>query len=155
VALPLAYLKSKNGLPAGELNPDRDNCGLMWFSPLIPLDPPIVRDYVQELTRICLAHDIDPLITLTAFSARCFDSTIPILYSREIEGDADKARRCYDELLKEGVLMGLFPYRLDIDHMHLLDDPGVPAFWMAQAIKKALDPHNLVAPGRYVNGRLA
>jgi hypothetical protein len=45
--------------------------------------------------------------------------------------------------------MGLFPYRLDIDHMHLFGDPQIPAFWLGQSIKKILDPHNLLSPGRY------
>lgn len=149
VALPLAYLKNRKGLPPGEFNPDRDGCGLMWFAPLIPLDPPVVRDYVQQVAKICLFHDVDPLITLTAISPRCFDSTVPILFSKDTPGDAAKARKCYDELLRESALMGLFPYRLDIDHMHLFANPEVPAFWLGQSIKRLLDPHNLLAPGRY------
>ena len=147
VALPLAYLKNKKGLPSGEFNPDSDDCGLIWFAPLIPLDPPVVRDYVQEVAKICLFHDIDPLITLTAFSQRCFDSTVPILYAKDTPGDAAKAKQCYEDLLKECLLMGLFPYRLDIDHMHLLGNPEIPAFWLSQSIKRLVDPHNLLAPG--------
>lgn len=154
VALPLAYLKNRNGLPSGEFNPDRDGCGLMWFAPLVPLDPPVVRDYVQEVAKICLFHDIDPLITLTAFSQRCFDSTVPILFSKDTPGDSARARKCYDDLLRACSLMGLFPYRLDIDHMHLLDNPEVPAFWLGQSLKRLLDPHNLLAPGRYTRADL-
>ena len=154
VALPLAYLKNRNGLPAGEFNPDRDDCGLIWFAPLIPLDPPVVRDYVQEVSKICLFHDIDPLITLTAFSQRCFDSTVPILFSKDTPGDADNAKQCYEALLNECLLMGLLPYRLDIDHMHLLGDPAIPAFWLSQSIKKLVDPYNLLAPGRYTRAEL-
>lgn len=154
VALPLAYLKNKKGHPVGELNPDKDDCGLLWFSPLVPMDAPVVRDYVQEVTEICLAHEIDPMITLTAFSSRCFDSTIPILFSKQVAGDAENAKKCYEKLLKECSRMGFFPYRLNIDQMNgLFENPNVPAFWMAQQIKNALDPDHLMAPGRYIHHR--
>jgi 4-cresol dehydrogenase (hydroxylating) len=154
VALPLAYLKNKQGMPEGEFNPDRDGCGLIWFAPLIPLDPPVVRDYIQEVATICLFHDVDPLITLTAISQRCLDSTIPILFSKGDPGEAAKAKKCYDALLSECARMGLFPYRLDIDHMHLFGDPQIPAFWLGQSIKKIMDPHNLLSPGRYSSPEL-
>lgn len=151
VALPLAYLKNKKGLPPdGKYNPDKDNCGLIWFAPLMPLDPAIVRDFTQELSRICLTYDIDPLITLTAFSSRCIDSTIPILFSKDNKIDTVKAKQCYEALLKECKEMGLFPYRLDIDHMELMQNTEVPAFSLAQKIKEAIDPKGLLAPGRYI-----
>jgi len=108
-ALPLACLKK--GLPAGEVNPDSDDCGLIRFALQIPLDPPVVRDYVQEVAKICLCHDIAPLITLTAFSQRCFESSVPIPYSKDTPGDAAKAKQCYEDLLKECLLMGLLLYR--------------------------------------------
>ncbi len=152
VALPLAYLRNPRGLPSGDFNPDRDNCGLIWFAPLVPLDAPVARDYVQETTRICLLNEIEPMITLTAFSPRCLDSTVPIIFQKEQPGAAEAAKRCYDELLRMSADMGLFPYRLDIDHMDLFDDLTIPAFDLIHKIKKALDPDLLLAPGRYAKG---
>ncbi|MCB0371276.1 MAG: FAD-binding oxidoreductase, partial [Bdellovibrionales bacterium] len=151
VALPLAYLKNKKGIPYNQIyNPDKDNCGLIWFAPLMPLDPAIVRDFVQELSRICLLYDIEPLITLTSFSSRCIDSTIPILFSKENPLDIINAKACYEELLASCKVMGLVPYRLDIDHMSLLHDEKVVSFKLASEIKKIVDPNKLFAPGRYI-----
>ncbi|MBK7962610.1 MAG: FAD-binding oxidoreductase [Bdellovibrionales bacterium] len=150
VALPLSYLKNRRGLPSdSNFNPDKDGCGLIWFAPLMPLDPPVVRDYTQELSRICLYHDIEPLITLTAISPRCIDSTIPILFSKDSQDSIRNAKECFETLLKECQMMELFPYRLDIDHMHLMSG-NEPAFNLAKKIKSVLDPRGLMSPGRYI-----
>src|SRR5205085_4011586 len=77
VALPLAYLRS--GTPPAadrELDPARDGCGLIWYSPLVPMRPDRVRSYVQIGGEVCSAHRVEPLITLTSLSDRCFDSLV-------------------------------------------------------------------------------
>lgn len=151
VALPLAYLK--NPLPpqnTDDLSPDRDRCGMIWFSPLLPIDPAITRDFSQEVTRICLAIGIDPLITLTAISERCFDSTIPIVFDSSSERERDKARFCYDSLIELSREFGVFPYRMDIDAMRkYFDAKESTSLHMIQKIKQALDPNDILAPGRY------
>lgn len=149
VALPLCYLKIPEGPPRpAHMDPDRDNCGLIWFAPLVPLDPVVARDFAQEVTRLALAYDIDPLITFTTISDRVFDSTVPILFRKTPE-DIANARTCYDTLLAMAKDFGLFPYRLDVDHMPLIQSLDTPSTRMASLIKKALDPHNIFSPGRY------
>lgn len=152
IALSLAYIKNHHGVPkVGELSPDKDGCGLIWFSPLLPIDPSFVRDYVQEVTRVCLSKGIEPLITLTAISERCFDSTVPILFNKEDEDDVRRARECHRLLLELSKEMGVFPYRIDIDTMREVYDTTEGAcFTMLEQIKKAVDPNNIIAPGRYI-----
>jgi 4-cresol dehydrogenase (hydroxylating) len=151
VALPLAYLKNPvRPLKTSNLEPDRDHCGLIWFTPLLPIEPALTRDFTQEVSRICLATGIDPLITLTAISERCFDSTIPILYDGNSESEKDKARRCYDALITLAREFGAFPYRLDIDAMRTyFNGAQSTSLQMLQKIKQALDPNGILAPGRY------
>jgi hypothetical protein len=148
MALSLAYLKHKINPDQGDMNPDRDGCGLMWFAPLVPMEAPVVRDFVQEVVKVCLYFNLDPLITLTSTSDRCFDATIPILFNKELLGDSERAKKCYSELLNFCIKMGLFPYRLVVDHMNLVSNPST-AFNMRSKIKAALDPKNILAPGRY------
>jgi FAD/FMN-containing dehydrogenase len=150
VALPLAYWKSGRALPAGRgLNPAADGCGLIWYSPLVPMTPPTVRAYVETVRSICVRHGIEPLITLTSLSERCFDSTVPILFDRASEEEAERARRCYEELLAAARPLGCFPYRFSIEHMHHMIDPKSPCWRLASAIKAAIDPNHVLAPGRY------
>lgn len=151
VALPLAYIKNpKKSAARDNLSPDEDECGLIWFSPLLPIDASLVRDFTQEVTRICIATDIEPLVTLTAISERCFDSTIPILFDVRDEEDRRNAAECHRLLLALSREMGIYPYRIDIDTMReTYDKAEGPAFGMLESIKRALDPHAILAPGRY------
>ncbi|MBY0413463.1 MAG: FAD-binding protein [Bdellovibrionales bacterium] len=152
VALPLTYLKNRIK-PAPDtkvFSPDQDNCGLIWFSPLLPIDGKLVRDFTAEVHRVCLYHDIEPLITLTAISERCFDSTIPILFNKEDVESVKKAQACHQDLMKMTQDLGIFPYRLDVRSMPMLYDAhhGVASkLW--NDIKEKIDPKGVVAPGRY------
>jgi 4-cresol dehydrogenase (hydroxylating) len=155
VALPLTYLKNPvkpSGLEA-QLSPDRDHCGLIWFSPLLPMDGNLARDFALEVHRVCLYHEIEPLITLTAISERCFDSTIPILFNKHDPTEVEKAHRCQKALVQMAQDMGVFPYRLDIASMGELyaKHAGVSAnLW--KTIKSAVDPSGVISPGRYERG---
>lgn len=152
VALALAYLKNPHKSPTHDnLSPDKDGCGLIWYSPLLPIEASFVRDYTQEITRVCLSKGIEPLITLTAISERCFDSTVPILFDLNDEEEVSRARECHRLLLNLSKEMGIFPYRIDIDTMRKeYDQAEGSCFTMMQQIKKAIDPNNIIAPGRYI-----
>lgn len=150
VALPLAYWRS-GARPhnADRIDPARDGCGLIWYAPLVPVDAAATRRYVEIVNRVCLAHGIEPLITLTAISSGCFDSTIPILFDRRSVGSAERARRCFEELLEAGRRCGFFPYRLGVDSMDRAIDENDTYWRLVGDLKSAVDPDHIVAPGRY------
>lgn len=150
IALPLAYWMSGNKPAAGEpMNPARDGCGLMWYSPLVPSKPATVRAYVQMVKEVCIAHRLEPLITLTSISDRCFDSTVPLLFDRQSPDDCARAFVCYQDLLERGRAIGCIPYRSTILSMkdYLVEDS--PYSQAVGALKAALDPRALLSPGRY------
>lgn len=150
VALPLAYWRS-GGLPADRTpNPAADGCGLMWYAPLVPAQPDRVRGYVDLVERICRRHGLEPLITLTSLSDRCFDSTVPLLFDRADPAAAAAARHCFDELFAAGVAEGFVPYRAHVSTMEKFIGDATAPYWSAvAAIKRGLDPEQLIAPGRY------
>lgn len=150
VAMPLCYRKLAEGMPDNASNnPAKDGCGIMWYAPLVPMKPGIVRDFVNFIHRTCVKHQIEPLITLTSVSDRCFDSTIPIVYDPKNPEDMARAHNCYNELLKEGMALGFHPYRTGVDQMNLFIDPSKPFWAMQKTLKEALDPKGIIAPGRY------
>lgn len=150
IALPLAYWMSGT-LPPGEaMNPARDGCGLMWYSPLLSMQPRDVRAYVQMVDRICRKYRVEPLITLTSLSDRCFDSTVPLLFDRQSEADATRIRNCFDELLDTGVAQGFIPYRAHVSTMdRFIANPDATCWRMVSALRRAVDPQGIIAPGRY------
>jgi hypothetical protein len=104
---------------------------------------------VDTVRAVCPRHGIEPLITFTSVSERCFDSTVPILFNRASAEDADRAGRCYEELLAAGLALDCFPYRFGIDHMRHVVNPDAPCWRLVADLKAALDPNRVLAPGRY------
>lgn len=149
IALPLAYWRSPQSLPQGDYHPARDGCGLIWYAPLVPMQPEAVARYREMVERICPEYGIEPLITFTSLSPRCFDSTVPILFDRTDAAATARARACYAALLAAGSREGFFPYRLHIDAMFEVIRADSPHWRMARQIKLAVDPKGIMAPGRY------
>lgn len=148
MALPLAYWRASTPSGAGVLDPAADGCGLLWYSPLVPMRPNDVRRFTGLVREICAQHAIEPLITLTTLSDRCFDSTVPLLYDRDDPAQRERARLCQRALFHAGQHEGFVPYRVGIDDMDLVLSDS--AFWsLAAAIKGAVDPADVIAPGRY------
>ncbi len=150
IALPLAYWKNRKGLPVeGSLHPAQDGCGLIWFSPLVPLVPDRVRKYTQLVERICRAHGMEPLITLTSLSSLAFDSTVPLLFDRDNPDEVARAHACCAALYEAGRSEGFLPYRAGIQSMAKVVDPSAPFWKLGARLKGAVDPDGIIAPGRY------
>jgi 4-cresol dehydrogenase (hydroxylating) len=150
VALPLAYWKSTTSIPRdGALDPARDGCGLIWYPPLVPMKPARVRRFLEMTAGICASYGIEPLITLTSMSDRCFDSTVPLLFDRRDSDQAARAQSCYRELFESGRREGFLPYRMSVHAMDSITRPNTPFWDMVATIKSAIDPTGIIAPGRY------
>ncbi|QDV82871.1 FAD-binding oxidoreductase [Stieleria magnilauensis] len=152
VALPLAYwLRGEQPESSAELNPARDGCGLLWYSPLVPMKQEFVEPYVQMVESTCASFGIEPLFTLTTLSDRLFDSTVPILYRPEEPGAIERAHACYAALVAEGIKLGCVPYRMSTRTFAEGETPGTmsEATNLTKQLKDATDPNGLIAPGRY------
>ncbi|TWT81133.1 4-cresol dehydrogenase [hydroxylating] flavoprotein subunit [Planctomycetes bacterium CA13] len=153
VALPLAYWLRGDAITTKEdLNPAQDNCGLIWYSPLVPMKSADVHQYVAMVERVCAEHGIEPLITLTSLSERLFDSTVPILFRPEQPGATERAQACYEALWKQGEQIGCLPYRLGTLTMSRLFNANLANHAsLLQQLKRTFDPKNLISPGRYIS----
>ena len=153
-ALPLAYWVSGSRPHDGTgLDPARDGCGLIWYSPIVPMRPESVRRYLDFLVPTMRKHALEPLVTLTSLSERCFDSSVPLIFDRGSEAATRRAQACYMELLEAGSRLGYVPYRVHVDAMSWLTK-GPSVHWdLAERLKAAADPHAIIEPGRYSRTR--
>jgi 4-cresol dehydrogenase (hydroxylating) flavoprotein subunit len=149
VALSLSYWRSRRTPSPGDLNPARDNCGVMWFAPIIPMTRDDVSAFRKIVEPVFAKHRFEACITLTAVNERCFDCTLPILYDKDDPAESRRAQACYAELHEKCSEAGYIPYRLGLQSMAgetMKDD----VFWsVVQKLKTALDPEGIVSPGRY------
>ncbi|MCG9730761.1 FAD-binding oxidoreductase [Shewanella sp. Isolate13] len=150
VALPLAYWRNdQTPTSATALNPARDNCGLLWYAPLIPVSNSKIREFVDMVRTVCPKYGIEPLITMTALRHDCIDSTIPLLFNRSDAKAVKSARRCLDELFIRGCERGFVPYRLNIEQQRRFLSADDPHWALVNKIKQTIDPKNIIAPKRY------
>ncbi len=150
VAWPQAYLKSDTPYAADQFRPDQDGCGLIWFAPLVPIQGLAARTFIRTVETVCLAHEMDPIVTFIAISERCFDTVIPILFNKRRPEDTERAQRCVAALFEACQGQGLFPYRLGTDSMaRYFSKRDVPAVDLYRKIKAAVDPQGIFSPGRY------
>ena len=149
MALPLAYWRYPKAQQDTFKNPSRDGSGLLWYAPLVPMRARDVRQYVDMVKRITYKYRMEPLITFTSINDRLFDSTVPLLFDRDQSTAVTSAQTCYNELLDAGRAQGWFPYRVGIDNMRRLASLQPYSSAFHARLRKGLDPHDLMAPGRY------
>ena len=125
LALNLAYWKNEKKKEYQEsdkrLNPTQDNCGLLWYAPLVEFKPECVESYIKFIRMASERFNTNPIITLTTVDDLCFDSTIPIIFNKDNKKDKDRAWAYYNFLLEEGAKRGFFPYRLNIESQKKYD----------------------------------
>ena len=148
-ALRLAYWRSGVQPPPGAaLDPARDGCGVIWFSPLVPMKAAAAETLIALVEDICPRFGLDPLITFSSVSEQCFDCTVPLLYDAAIGPEATHA--CYDSLAEACAVHGFLPYRMNLRAMRAVADDPSSTYWrLVGDLKRAVDPRGLISPGRY------
>jgi len=147
--LPSVYWRKKASAPSPvSVDPDRDRCGLLWCSPIAPNTAKDVDAVVTLASDVVLSAGFEPMISVSLINERATLTTIAITYDRDIPEDDERAFRCYETLTGSLLRAGYPPYRLNIQSMTSVNSDGHYGK-VLQLIKSALDPNNVVAPGRY------
>lgn len=135
--------------PPGD--PLERGCGLIWASPVIPQTG---RDAMRVMTvvePILERYAFEPLVTFTLISERAMIAILSVPFDKTDPEEGRRAEACYHALLDVLMAEGYPPYRVSIEGMdRLWRDSEV--FWdVARQIKRALDPKDIIARGRYIS----
>jgi 4-cresol dehydrogenase (hydroxylating) len=142
-----AYWRKRTPPPV-HMDPDRDGCGLLWYSPVAPAAGRHARELTGLAGDILLAHGFEPAISLTMISERSLACVISISYDRAVAGEDRKAAECYEDLVRQLSSRGFYSYRLGIQSMAAIRQAGGYER-LVRSIKAAVDPNRVLAPGRY------
>ncbi|TPH17769.1 FAD-binding protein [Litorilituus lipolyticus] len=151
VALKLAYWRHNQAASFDKknLSPSEDNCGLLWYAPLITMKAKNMREFINFVRETCPKYNIEPFITFTNLRHDCVDSTIPIVFDLNNPQAVKDAHACLKELVIAGLKKGFVPYRLNIDQQQWLLDKESDFWQTVNQLKAAIDPNDILSLGRY------
>lgn len=144
-----AYFRSHDVKPLTDVDPARDGCGLVWIGPVVPFTGEQVLAALKLAGEIFERHEFDFFVEVIVESARTVIVLVGVFYDKTDPADADRALRWYEDTRDAFVARGWPPYRATSMSQTTALDANPAGKAVVAAIKRALDPANLIAPGRY------
>jgi 4-cresol dehydrogenase (hydroxylating) len=138
----------KKSPPPANMDPDREGCGLIWCVPVAPLSGAHAARLAAIATEVLLRHGFEPMLSITLLTERTLACVVSISYDRDVPGEDDRAMHCHAEVVSAFRETGYHFYRLGIASMQQArqdDSYGR----LLRTIKAAVDPGQILAPGRY------
>lgn len=135
--------------PPAQMDPDRDGCGLLWCSPVVPNQGRHAVEVSSLATELVLRHGYEPAISLTVLTERTIACIISIGFDRHVAGEDMRALACHRDLLQQLAQRGYHPYRLSVDAMSAMG-PRNSYVDLLHGIKMTVDPTGILSPGRYM-----
>ena len=130
-------------------DPTAEGCGLYWLTPVCPAKGAEVRRCTRIIERAMLGSGFEPLIRVAFTGDRAVFVTTLLIFDRDDPEEAQRAADLYRELTSMLIEEGYPPYRAAVSGMGLLDPDGATYWGAVAALKGALDPNGILAPGRY------
>jgi 4-cresol dehydrogenase (hydroxylating) len=138
----------KRSAPPSQMDPDRDDCGLLWYAPVTPL----TGEHAMRLSKVACEtvtdHGFEPMLSLTTVSDRALTCVVSIGYDREIPGEDQRALACYRILQQRLTSLGYYSYRGGVQSDAEMQGDGAYN-QLLEKLKSTLDPAGVLAPGRY------
>jgi 4-cresol dehydrogenase (hydroxylating) len=141
------YWRKRMPVPA-DPDPDRDGCGLLWCSPVLPNSGAHAKTVTELAARVLLEYGFEPQMSLSLATERSAVCVTTISFDRHVPGEDARAMACYQTLSSELLARGYPPYRANVEAMQYAHGDSTHVD-VVQRIKQALDPHDILAPGRY------
>ena len=135
--------------PPSSLAPEVDRCGVQWLCFALPLDGAIFAEVAGYVEDAAFEHSFEAVISGPISSPRAIHLFIALIYDRDVPGQDEAAMACHDQILGRLAQRGLHPMRLGIQAMDHLNNASEPYAALMRSIRSAIDPHEILAPGRY------
>lgn len=143
------YWRKRTPAPASDHDPDRDGCGVLFLCPVLPLQGAVAVPVLAQLAQLILDHGLEPNLGMHVAGQRTLLVYVALMYDRDLPGEDARALACHDALLALLLAQGHFPFRLGLPAQGRLPPAADDTAAVMAGIKAALDPANVLSPGRY------
>ena len=135
--------------PGVPIEPRDAHAGLLWISPVVPSTGRHATEVMGILEPIFAEHGFELLVTFTMITERAMCCVTNVAFDTRQAEEMAAAKRCYEAAMKALLAAGYVPYRSGPAGYEKLNEAGETFWYVARAIKGAMDPGGVIAPGRY------
>ncbi len=127
-----------------------DGVGLYWVAPTMPMMGEDALKIQGVIEPIFNAHGFDMIVSFILLTERSLVAIFNIAFDRTIPEEREAASKCYEASIEALAENGYYSYRAGLQGMNKIRSNG-STFWdVASDIKRALDPNDIISPGRYI-----
>jgi len=131
-------------------NPLDYQAGFYWISPVLPMTGKDVREFNQLVEPIFNKYGFDMQQTISMTTERALSSVLTISFDKKNDVEPKKAKVCHDEVVSLIMKKGYQLYRAGNHTMGLIHDKSEAQNKFFQKIKMAIDPNDVLSPGKYI-----
>jgi 4-cresol dehydrogenase (hydroxylating) len=143
------YFKSFDQKPASEFEPARDGCGFVWIGPVVPFSPEHISKLMNLVKPLYKKHEFEFFLEIIIESPRSVISLFGLFYDKKSPDESRRAMALYKDIRDVAYKHGYPPYRASVESTQTALDCNPLLKSLITDLKTALDPNNILAPGRY------
>ena len=144
-----AYYRYRHPRPENDVQPARDGCGLIWFAPILPFTNSDIWPYLDTCKKYFAEHGFDFYVAMLLMNPRSVICLMAIIYDKDNPEETTQSERLYKSLLDHMRENQYQQYRAGLQSWDELFKDAPELQRLNGKLKTALDPDNILAPGRY------
>jgi 4-cresol dehydrogenase (hydroxylating) len=145
-----AYMKRRGPKPADhDIDPARDHCGGIWAGIVVSLEGKQVQHVVDHCRDLAKKKQLDINFALMLATPRAIIVLTSLFYDKTDKEETARVLALYNEISETTQAQGYQQYRTSTIFMDRIFSNAPEFKELADRIKGVLDPHNILAPGKY------
>lgn len=144
-----ALWRVRGELESPTVDPLSAHAGLIWVSPVLPMTGGHAREVLSLIDPVYTRFGFETLVTFTMLNERSLVAVTNVAFDTREAEEVDRAGACYRAVSEVLRSAGYHPYRAGPMGYRSLGSAGDGFDRCVGLIKDALDPANIMSPGRY------
>jgi 4-cresol dehydrogenase (hydroxylating) len=141
--------KTREDRPTKDVDPARDGCGLIWANVSCPMTSENCGELVRILEPVFQKHGFDMCLVFLTQNPRTLMALMPLFFDRDNPDERARVTALYDEIFDVTARTGYQQARTTVAHFDRILSQAPEYCRFVQTLKHAVDPENVLAPGRY------